>query len=163
MSAFTPEPQIVYPEKEFEEAVVQEIKSLLAGEEHVLMRSFGLDVALFLKGDRQRLLEFKSFGGQRMGGVGFGNKAGEGPQVDLLLQHESFLPLLDKGIRWVFANALLPRGEVRFALLTTTEARLAAMGTINRSKQNNFNIGRAFSSPLTWDALSAHLARFLVG
>src|SRR4051812_35621065 len=84
-----PEPASVYPEAAFQSAVVSVVEDVLRAENRrfALMERFGLDVAVFLDASPAtvRLLEVKAFNAQRMGGVGFGNGRGIGPQVDLLL------------------------------------------------------------------------------
>jgi len=128
----------------------------------VIIRSFGVDIALFVEVDgitRARFFEIKSFGGQRMGGVGFGNQRGEGPQVDLLLNDDRRLAMLDSYIRWAFALRVdsklrpLPKGSARYAILSCREAKAAAMGVVARGKQNNFRISALTDRLIRWDQL----------
>jgi len=113
------EPEEICPESVFQSALVRVLEEISGDWSTVLVQSFGLDVAMFLNGPgggKVRFLEFKSFGGQRMGGVGFSNQRGEGPQVDLLLNEQQGIALLDSFVRWVFALKFdsklrpLPRG-----------------------------------------------------
>lgn len=71
---------MVYPEAEFQKALVSMIDALLRAENRpfALLERFGLDVAIFLDGlaTTVRLLEVKAFNAQRMGGIGFGNGRG---------------------------------------------------------------------------------------
>jgi hypothetical protein len=91
----TLEPVEVYPEATFQRTIVSVVKEILndAGRSFVVLEGFGLDVATFLE-SKVRFFEVKAFGGQRPGSVGFGDRAGQGKQVDLLLCEDKSLPLL---------------------------------------------------------------------
>lgn len=132
---------MVYPEAEFQKALVSMIDALLRAENRpfAVLERFGLDVAIFLDGlaTTVRLLEVKAFNAQRMGGIGFGNGRGAGPQVDLLLFDKGSLCLFDSVVRWAYADATLPLGASRYGLFSCAAAKAAAMGTITREKQNN--------------------------
>ena len=103
----------------------------------------GLDIAAEMRFSSESVasfeIEVKSFGGQRVGGVGFGNKRG-GPRVDLLLSSEDPLDAHGIHVRWAFVDATLPPSTRRYALLSCLEARKVAMGAIARGKLNNFSI-----------------------
>jgi hypothetical protein len=168
-SAFV-EPEEICPESIFQSALARALEQIVGASPCVMTQSFGLDIALFLgtaSGTCVRFLEIKSFGGQRMGGVGFGNGRGEGPQVDLLLNDERQIALLDSCVRWVFAlkcdNKLrpLPRGAARYAILSCNEAKAAAMGTVARGKQNNFRISALSDRLIRWDQLVNELRSFV--
>src|SRR5882672_5834077 len=78
------EPDVVYPEAHFENAVLALIRdNAPAARNFALIPGFGgLDVAIFtLDAERTNavFLEIKSFSGQRQGGIGFGRSQGEGP------------------------------------------------------------------------------------
>lgn len=170
MSSVFEEPEDIYPESIFQAALVRVLERI-AAPSSVLIESFGLDVALFLKspsGTRVRFLEIKSFGGQRMGGVGFGNQRGKGPQVDMLHNDEFAIGLLDPCVRWVFGLKVdsrfrpLPRGTARYAILNCREAKAAAMGTVSRSKQNNFRISALADRLIGWDQLVDELKCFVL-
>lgn len=162
------EPLVVYPEAEFQKAVVTLIEDILrgAGLPFVAIQKFGLDVAVFLNAtpvSAVRLLEVKAFGGQRMGGIGFGNGRGIGPQVDLLLCGDSDLCLFDSSVRWVFADATQQPGSRRYALLTCATAKKAAMGsTVARGKQNNLRISALSKSLVDWPQLRQDVGGFLL-
>ena len=97
------EPTEVYPEEIFQRVVVSVCRAILtdAGEPFEILEGFGLDVAVF-SGNKVRFFEIKAFAGQRIGGVGFGNRHGKGAQVDLLLCNDKNLFLFDTTIRWLF-------------------------------------------------------------
>lgn len=163
-----PEPLAVYPEAEFQKAIVSLVEDILreAALPFVVIPKFGLDVAVFLDAppvDAVRLFEVKAFGGQRMGGIGFGNGRGIGPQVDLLLCGDSDLRLFDSSIRWVFVDATQPPGTRRYALLTCATAKKAAMGSsVARGKQNNLRISAMSKSLVDWLQLREDVGGFLL-
>jgi hypothetical protein len=159
------EPNTVYPEVEFEAALVALVESFSRiHPASSVLRRFGLDIAVCMKDGaltRLALIEAKSYNGQRLGGIGFGNGRGEGPQVDILLQSPGQLATLDAHIRWAIADAKQPPGAARYALLTCTEAREAVMGHVSRGKQNNFSVARLKSKSMDWSVFCDRLARFL--
>jgi hypothetical protein len=161
------EPAEVYPEAEFQRAVVALIQDVLvtAGRHFQVLERFGLDIAVFISSPPQnvvRLFEVKAFGGQRMGGVGFGNPRGQGAQVDLLLCPDTALPLFDGTIRWIYADGTRPAGSARYALFTCTKAKAAAMGGVARGKQNNLRTSALRDCLLTWHQLHDQLRCFLL-
>lgn len=166
------EPEEVCPESEFQRALVKVLDGIAGTTPRVMIQSFGVDVALFVEVDgatRVRFLEIKSFGGQRMGGVGFGSPKGEGPQVDLLLNDGSKMAILDSCVRWVFALKFdsklraLGRGAARYAMLSCREAKAAAMANVARGKQNNFRISALDDRLIRWDQLVNELRSFVFG
>jgi len=163
-----PEPSNVYPEAAFQKALVVLIEDILKQEakRFVLLQTFGLDIAVFIgtagASSAVRLFEVKAFGGQRMGGVGFGNKQG-GSQVDLLLCQDSDFGLLDPSIRWAYADALQAPGAKRYALLTCAAAKKAAMGGVVRGKQNNLRVAALRDSLVDWSRFQSDVTTFLLG
>jgi hypothetical protein len=163
------EPAIVYEEKHFEMAVRSVIQATAPADTlSWIVPRLGLDLsAVVLNSVASRSLyieiEAKSYGGQRRGGVGFGNGKGEGPQVDLLLSSPDQLANLDRHVRWAFVDATRPRGTPRYALLTCSEARNAAMGGVARGKQNNFKISAIKAYWTAWPTFCEHLLAFLSG
>lgn len=159
------EPDIVYPEKQFESVIASLIQTTIQNEnQSVIVSRFGLDLAVFIRrptASRAVFIEAKSYSGQRQGGVGFGNGRGEGPQIDLLLLSNVQLELLDNHVRWAFADATLTLGTARYALLTCSEARNAAMGGVSRVKQNNFRISTIKTHLVTWSVFCENLSAFL--
>ncbi len=160
------EPATVYPEIEFQKALVSMVDTLLKTENQpfAILERFGLDVAVFLAGPPAtvRLLEVKAFNAQRIGGVGFGNGRGVGPQVDLLLSGEGSLRLFDSVVRWAYVDATLPQGSPRYGLFTCATARTAAMGTITRGKQNNLRVTALRPCLVGWTKFCADIKGFLL-
>lgn len=160
------EPETVYPESKFEAALTRLIHSCDFGGAAVIVQKFGLDLAVFVNtanGPRCFFIEAKSNGGQRQGGVGFGNGRGEGPQVELLLCSEDQLVVLDTCVRWAMVDATMSVGADRYALLNCTEARGAAMGGVARGKQNNFRLSALRPRLVSWSAFCSDLTTFLAG
>jgi hypothetical protein len=167
MTTTIPEPQTVYPEAEFQKAIVALIKGVLteSNRKFALLERFGLDVAVFFEVPQAttiRLLEVKSFGGQRMGGVGFGNGKGVGPQVDLTISELESLCLFDDAVRWAFANATQAAGTRRYALFTCSTAKNAAMGTVLRGKQNNLRVSALRPCMVDWRGFCSQVREFLL-
>ena len=161
------EPAVVYPEGEFQKAVVAVIEDVLtaAGCRFLVLERFGLDIAVFIANPPTNLIclfEVKAFGAQRMGGVGFGNQRGQGTQVDLLLSPDASLPLLDGAIRWVYADATRPAGSARYALFTCAKAKVVAMGGVARGKQNNLRTSALRDCLLAWNPLCNEMREFLL-
>jgi len=170
--AFTVEPEIVYPEQRLQQVISHEIQECCRHEislgsllEYFTLESFGLDIAVFLRfpngRSASRFFELKSFGGQRAGGVGFGNQHGEGREVDLLLLDEQELGLADESIRWILADGFVSVGGNRYAIFNNHQARDAAMGGVRRRKQNNLRVDQLMLHAVTWQALSDEIRRFL--
>jgi hypothetical protein len=163
------DPQIA-SEKEFQEAVVAQIHSRLDRRakddlRYAVIEPFGLDmgVFIFLGGTLVlRLVEFKAFTGQRMGGVGFGNRRGDGPQVDLLLLPDDLLVSLGPYVRWCFADLTRGQGTKRYSLITSSTAKQAAMGSVGRGKQNNFRIRDVLKETFTWGEMLERVEGFLL-
>lgn len=162
-----PEPTAVYQEKEFQGAILAAVKNLLgvAKRRFVVFEGFGLDVAIFIDTPPScilRFLEVKVFGAQRMGGVGFGDGRGQGPQVNLLLSPEWSLELFDQMVRWVYADATQAPGTARYALFTCVKARSTAMGGVACGKQNNLRASELRDSLVNWTQLCAQIQGFLL-
>ncbi|SRR5712692_148514 len=162
------EPVEVYPEASFQGAIVSVIEDILveAGRQFVVMKGFGLDIAVFMDASQQsnvRFFEVKAFGGQRPGAVGFGNGSGLGAQVDLLLCEKNRLAMFDGTIRWVYADATRGLGTARYALFTCGEAKNAAMANaVCRGKQNNLRISALHDRLLPWTQLRDEIRGFLL-
>ncbi len=171
------EPDIIKgcgPEETFHRAIKNEIEEILSRMksdrsliEYFILDKFGLDLAIFMKwfdgSSTIRLFEIKAFVRSRQGGVGFGNRRGEGSQVDLLLLQEKQLILADEFIRWILVDGTKPKGTRRYAIFSSREAKSAAMGGVKRGKQNNLRVNQLMRNALTWDQLSEELKRFLGG
>jgi hypothetical protein len=165
----TAEPNILQgqnPEASLQTAIVAEVRQILdqAGITYILIERFGLDIGVFIrKGgiDYARFIELKAFVGSRMGGVGFGNNRGEGPQVDLLLNSPSDLAILDSSVLWILGFGNRPLGSPRYSLFTSVQAKKASMGVVNRGKQNNLRINDLMNSLVRWTEVSSALCEFL--
>ena len=160
------EPETVAPESEFEAAVADACKGILAsaGLRYGLLPRFGLDIALLIEhpsGARWRFLEAKAFFGQRMGGVPVGNDKGGGRQLDMLLLPDSELTLADGSVRWVLADALRAPGEPRYAMFSSTRAKAAIMAGARRNKNNNLRISAFAGEFITWRCLIGEIEKFL--
>ena len=158
------EPPVVYPEALFEEALAPVIQACAQLRSGTVVRRFGLDFAVFA-GEPSRtnvlFIEVKSYGGQRVGSVGFGNGKGGGPQVDILLCGSGQLPTLDGHIRWAIADATQAVGTARYALLSCSEACGAVMGSVARGKQNNFRLSAVKPHLVAWAEFCERLIRFM--
>jgi len=154
------------------EAIVKELEEILKQAkvdqslvEYFVLSEFGLDVAVFMQWLNRpsvRMLELKAFVGSRQGGVGFGNRYGVGPQVDLLLLGNTKLHLADQYIRWILVDGTKPFGTKRFAIFNNSRAKDEAMGGVSRGKQNNLRISSLMTAAITWDDLSRGLGSFLL-
>jgi len=161
------EPTIVAPESVFEGTVIEAVRGILdeAGRHFLLVPRFGLDFAVFLEspaGVSVRLVEVKSYSGQREGGVGFGNQRGEGPQVELLLFPDVTPSLLKPTVRWVLADATLAPGTARYACFDCATAQGATMGTVRKGKQNNLSVRKLQSAYSLWPDMLSQLTQFLL-
>jgi len=169
---FTPEPENVYPEREFRQAILREIEELCNHErsagsllDYFVLEDFGLDVAVFTRRangqSSVRFFELKAFGGQRAGGVGFGDSRGEGREVDLLSLNERKLAVADEFVRWILASDLVEHKANRYAIFDNHQARDAAMGGLARGKQNNLRVNQLMLQAVTWERLSEEIQCFL--
>jgi hypothetical protein len=161
------EPTDVYPEERFQRAIVAVMHHVLraSGRRFVILGGFGLDIAVFIEapsGFVSRFIEVKSFGFQRMGGVGFGDRRGQGTQVDLLLTADDCLSLLDSIVRWVFVDAGQPAGSRRYCLFTCETAKAVAMRGVERGKQNNIRISALRERLVDWEVLQAQIEQFVL-
>lgn len=157
------EPAVVYPESEFEKALGPLFDAAIRGSTAaVVVPKFGLDFAVFIREQsrcRAVFVEAKAYGGQRQGGVGFGNGRGEGPQVEILLSGD--VAILDEYVRWAFVDATLPLGTARYALLDCSEAKAAVMGAVAKGKQNYFRLSAVRPHFVGWRVFAEKLVAFL--
>jgi len=165
-----PEPEInkgEHPEASLQKAIVAEIQNIFAVEniKYILLENFGFDIGVFIQNSGKnytRFIEIKTFVGSRIGGVGFGNSKGEGPQVDLLLNSESDLAIVDSDILWLLGIGTRTKGSPRFALFNSTQAKNAAMGIVQREKQNNLRINSFQDKLFTWEKAINAIRQFLL-
>jgi hypothetical protein len=160
------EPIVVYPERQFERALCLLIQATVKPCDFRWAEPrLGLDIAaemLSPAGSQPEFIEIevKSFKNQRQGGVGFGTAKG-GRQVDLLLSNANELEILDRQVRWAFADATRLPGAPRYALLNCSEARNAAMAGVMRGKQNNFSMSALKAHWTVWPVFCEDLRVFL--
>lgn len=172
--AFLLEPEIKQkskPEETFQSALIEEIRMILEKkkesnnlQEYIILTSFGLDIAIFIKrrnGSKTYFIEVKAFVGSRPGGVGFGNQKGEGSQIDLLSLDDNLLSIADEFTRWVLVDGTKNSGQNRFVLFDCRKAKMAAMNGVQRGKQNNLKVNSLMSEAILWDDLSKQLDSFL--
>ena len=147
------------PEETFHRAIKNEVEEILncmksngSLSEYFILDKFGLDLAIFMKrfdsGSTVRFFELKAFDLDK-GGVGFGNRRGEGSQVDLLLLPEQQLILADEFIRWMLVDGTKPKGTRRYAIFSSREAKSATMGGVKRGKQNNLRVNQLMRNAVT--------------
>lgn len=174
--AYAKEPEIIKgqnPEGTFQIAIKKEITKMLDQKiiddilkEYIILEKFGLDIAVFLKwADNRssiRFFELKAFVGSRQGGVGFGNRRGEGSQVELLLLGDRKLGLADQFIRWILADGTKSKGIERFVIFNNKQAKNSAMGSVKKGKQNNFRVNVLMRKAITWNKLLEEIEHFLI-
>jgi hypothetical protein len=166
----TLEPEIIQginPEANLHKAVVAEIHRILTQEgiKFILIEKFGLDIGVFIHNDGRdyaRFVEMKAYVGSRGSGVGFGNSAGEGPQVELLLHSADELSIVESSVIWILGIGNRPKGCPHYAVFTSIKAKNAAMGMVKRGKQNNFRINDFKDGLITWAQVTDALYKFLL-
>lgn len=153
-------------ERELEAALVSVARDAVA-RDAVVVRGFGLDIAVFApagEGTVLRLMEVKAFSPHH-GRCAFGNGKG-GNQVGLLWDDAVGLPrsrnglgVLDQSIRWVIGHRGRSIGEPRYAFLNCTEVQQAASGGVRAGKYNNIRLtGLAW---IGWGELEQRVSAFL--
>ena len=65
--------------------------------------------------------------------------------------------------RWILVDITKPKGNRRYTIFTTDQAKEALMGGLNKKKQNSIKLGSVMTFPLTWDELSEKVSSFLAG
>jgi hypothetical protein len=159
-------------ERELEDAVASAARELMRarGFEVVILRGFGLDLAIFAHKDLAPLvafLEIKAFAAHH-GRCGFGNQRGEGNQVRLLFDEmiqaprdPEVLRLFSPTVRWVLGNRSSPVGSARFAFFTCEQAQAAAANGVKPGKQNNFRLSAFKDIWVSWPDLIEQIGDFL--
>jgi len=164
--SFPDEPDLTKGEPALQQAIralVNLSLETLSGKS-IVIEGFGLDQAIWREVASKhvaKFLELKVFKGARAGGVGFGNSAGRGPQVEILLSPRETLQLLQDSVRWIVADATRLPGQPRYAFISSLDAKDAAMGQVAHGKQNNFRTSKFHDTYLTWAQLSASVFEFL--
>ena len=163
---FPDEPDLTKGEPALQHAVralVEATLDSLPGKSLVI-EGFGLDLAIWrgvASTQLAKFLELKVFKGARAGGVGFGNQAGRGPQVALLLASRDSLQLMQQTVRWIVADATRLPSQPRYALVSSLEAKDAVMGQVAHGKQNNFRIRYFHDKYMNWPQLCTAVFDFL--
>ena len=159
------EPEAVYPEEAFEASVLALLEAGMSGlrQRVFIVQHFGLDIAIFI-GDTESsaktlFIEVKSYSAQRMGGVGFGDGKGRGPQVEILLAGPG--GPADGNVRWAFVDATRGFGTARYALVDCDAARIASMGGVAHGKQNNFRMSALSPYLVGWREFCKQLVDFV--
>ncbi len=132
---------------------------------YILLEKFGFDIGMFINNKNIyyfKSFEIKAFVGQRMGGIGFGNQKGKGPQVDLLILPLEKLKFVRPMVRWIIGNGLFPLGSPRYVFLDSEKAKNSAMREVARNKQNNFRMSAFENSYITWNQLCKEIENFLL-
>lgn len=157
-------------ERQLEDAIASAIHVIFSrmARNAVILRGFGLDLAVFGDGFASpRLLEVKNFASHH-GRCGFGNQKGEGNQIRLLFDSAHDRPRtsdqlaqFDKSIRWILGDSSRPMGTPRYALFTCLQASEAAMGGVHPGKQNNFRLPAFHDLWATWPNFLVAIEEFL--
>ena len=132
-------------EADLENEVATFCRDLLAGTNSVVVRQFGVDIAIFAP-RQTRFIEVKAF--TTFGCCGFGDRSG-GTQLDLLWHKRrksartaDELSVFDGQIRWLLCKKDMPPGTHRVSFFNCSQASAAAMGELRSGKQNNFRLSR---------------------
>ena len=81
--------------------------------------------------------------------------------MDILLQKSEQLAFLNHFMRWILVDGTKERGTSRYAIFDNNHAKKAAMGIVQRGKQNNFRISDLMTKPFRWEKLSKEIEVFL--
>lgn len=111
--------------------------------------------------DLIRVCELKAFVGSRQGGVGFGNRCGEGSQVELLLLEDEELKMINRFIRWILVDGTRPKDSERYVFFNNNQAKKSAMGYVKKEKQYNFRVKSLMNNAINWMKLSGEIEHFL--
>lgn len=172
--AYTLEPEIVKgskPEDSFQSGVLQETMAMLSSmqdrgdvDEFFLIPGMGFSLAVFIKkpsGDKVVFVDLKMFMGARPRVVEVGDNHGGGPEMDLLQLNTSRMSMAEDIFRWALVDITKSRGNKRYSIFSTSQAKDALAGGINKKKQNSVKLGPLMTFPMTWDELSRKLEEFL--
>lgn len=153
-------------------AVVAQRSLEQAGVAGLVLRGFGLDLAVFSIKDKHsacRFFEVKAFS-EHHGRCGFGNQRGEGNQIRLLFDFSrgeqrdaSQLRVLDPCVRWILGDRSKLAGSARYAFFTCEQAQAAAANRVKPGKQNNFRMSAFNSSWITWSELVRRIENYVLG
>ncbi|MCC8956194.1 hypothetical protein H8B02_23015 [Bradyrhizobium sp. Pear77] len=156
-------------ERELEDAVGRVASDCLrkAGKSAVIVRGYGLDLAVFSQVGCF-FFEVKAFDPGH-GRCGFGNQKGEGNQIRLLFdsglgrpRQSEELALFNRSIRWILGDRSKQHGAARYAFFTSQQAQAAAAGGVRPGKQNNLRISAFEHDWVTWAGLIDRVNNFLL-
>lgn len=172
--AFSLEPDIIkgsHPEESFRTGMLQEILGMLLSlqeeekiDEFFILPDFGFDLGIFLCREgvtRPVFFNLKMYMGAKPRAVEIGDKSGSGAEIELLQLNTSRSAMAAGTFRWVLVDITKPKGNRRYTIFTTDQAKEALMGGLNKKKQNSIKLGSVMTFPLTWDDLSGKISTFL--
>ena len=174
LAAHSPEPEILkgaHPEESFRTGILHEVLEVLSElqqggmiDEFFLMPGFGFDLGVFLGREgrtRSVFFNLKMYMGAKPRVVEIGDQSGSWSEVELLQLNTARSTLAAESFRWVLVDITKTRGNRRYSLFTTDQAREGLMGGLNKKKQNSIKLASVMTFPMTWDELSGKLADFL--
>lgn len=172
--AFSLEPDFVkgsHPEESFKIGLLQEILGILSSlqqegriDEFFILPDFGFDLGVFTSMEgRTRSLFFnlKMYMGARPRVVEIGDQNGSGTEMELLQLNTSRSAMASRSFRWAIVDITKPKGNRRYSIFTTEQAKEGIMGGINKKKQNSIKLGSVMTFSMTWDELSGKISQFL--
>ena len=174
LAAHSLEPEIQKgsrPEESFRSGFLHEVLEVLSAlqqesriDEFFLLPDFGFDLGVFLgKEGRTRSIFFnlKMYMGAKPRVVEIGDQSGSGSEVELLQLNTARSAMAAESFRWILVDITKPRGNRRYSIFTTDQAKEGLMGGLNKKKQNSIKLASVMTFPMTWDELSGKLADFL--
>jgi len=174
LAAYSLEPEIQkgsHPEDSFRTGFLNEVLEILSRlqqeekiDEFFLLPDFGFDLGVFLSKNGQTKTVFfnlKMYMGAKPRAVEIGDQNGSGPEIELLQLNTARSALAAGAFRWILVDITKPRGNRRFSIFTTDQAKEGLMGGLNKKKQNSIKLASVMTFSMTWDELSGKLASFL--
>lgn len=174
LAAYSLEPEIQkgsHPEDSFRTGFLNEVLEILSRlqqeekiDEFFLLPDFGFDLGVFLSKKGQTKTVFfnlKMYMGAKPRAVEIGDQNGSGPEIELLQLNTARSALAAGAFRWILVDITKPRGNRRFSIFTTDQAKEGLMGGLNKKKQNSIKLASVMTFSMTWDELSGKLASFL--
>ncbi|HCR39034.1 MAG: hypothetical protein XE01_0975 [Synergistales bacterium 58_81] len=174
LAAYSLEPEIqkgAHPEESFRTGFLHEVLEVLSAlqkdgriDEFFLLPDFGFDLGVFIGREGQTRSVFfnlKMYMGAKPRVVEIGDQNGSGPEIELLQLNTARSALAAESFRWILVDITKPRGNRRFSIFTTDQAKEGLMGGLNKKKQNSIKLASVMTFPMTWDELSGKLTDFL--
>jgi hypothetical protein len=172
--AFTLEPDIVkgsHPEDSFKIGLLQEMLGMLSSlqeeekiDEFFILPDFGFDLGVFISKEGKThsvYFNLKMYMGARPRVVEIGDQNGSGAEMELLQLNTSRSAMAAGAFRWILVDITKPKGNRRYSIFTTDQAKEGLMGGINKKKQNSIKLGSVMTFSMTWDELSGKISSFL--